>query len=119
MPELLAQHDKAIMRTYMSKEADIEALKEEARQEWELRKHEPAPDLALLMDADLKAGRRKLRVGKETLRLTQASLLEATGGALLSDEAHQLLVMGVSPFVTPSTGNVLGYLLISLNLVGS
>ena len=28
-------------------------------------------------------------MGKETLHLTQASLLEATGGALLSDDAHQ------------------------------
>ena len=36
MPELQAQHDKAIMRTYVSKEADVEALKEEARREWEL-----------------------------------------------------------------------------------
>ena len=96
MPELQAQHDKAIMRTYVSKEADVETLKEEARWEWELRKHELAPDLALLIDADLKAGRSELKVGKESLRLTEASLLEATGRVLLSDEARQLLVMGVS-----------------------
>ena len=106
MPELQAQHDKAIMRTYMSKGANVEALKEEARWEWELRKHEPAPDLALLVDADLKAGRSELKVGKESLRLTEVSLLEATGGVLLSDEARQLLVMGVSVSATRLCGNV-------------
>ena len=88
----------------------MEALKEEARREWELRKHEPAPDLALLVDADLKAGRSELKVGKESLRLTEASLLEATGGVLLSDEARQLLVMGVSVSTTRLHGNVPEYL---------
>ena len=37
MPELREQHDKAIMRSYVSKEADVEELKEEAKKEWELQ----------------------------------------------------------------------------------
>ena len=109
MPELQAQHNKAIMLTYVSKEADVEALKEEARWEWELRKHEPAPDLVLLVDANLKAVQSELKVGKESLRLTEASLLEATGGVLLSDEARQLLLMGVSISTTHFLGNVPEY----------
>ena len=110
MPELHEQHDKAIMRTYVSKEADIEVLKKQDKREWELQKHEPAPDLALLVEADLKKGRSELRVGKETFCLTQASLLESTSGVLLSDDAHQLLVMGVIISSISFPENVLEYL---------
>ena len=50
-------------------------------------------------------------MGKESLRITEASLLEATGGVLLSDEARQLLVMGVSVSTIRLHGNVPEYVL--------
>ena len=95
MPELQAQHEKAIMRAYCSRKLEVEEIKEEAKKEWEAHKHEAAPDLALLIQADLHYGNSEQWLGKETLKLTQASLLEATGGILLSDDARQALILWV------------------------
>ena len=96
LPELRAHHDEAIMRTYVSRDLEVEQLKEEANRQWEEWKHEAAPDLALMIQADLHQGKSEQRVGKETLRLTEASLLEAMGGIQLSDDARQTLILGVS-----------------------
>ena len=95
MPELWAQHDKAIMLAYCSHDLEVEEIKEEAKKEWEAWKHEAAPDLALLIQADLHNGKSEQCLGKEILKLTKASLLEATGGILLSDDARQALILGV------------------------
>ena len=95
MPELWAQHDKAIMRAYCSHDLESEEIKEEEKKEWEVWKHEAAPDLVLLVQADLHSGKSEQRLGKETLKLTQASLLEATGSILLSDDARQALILRV------------------------
>ena len=95
-PELRARHDEAVMRAYISREKEVEQLQAEAQAEWEARKDEPVADLALLVQADLHGHRSEQRLGKESLQMTQASLLEATGGLLLSDDARQVLVVGVS-----------------------
>ena len=95
MPELHTQHDKAVMWAYCSHDLEVEEIKEEGKKEWEAQKHEAAPDLALLVQADLHSGKSEQWLGKETLKLTQASLLEATGGILLSDNARQALILGV------------------------
>ena len=96
MEELRARHDEAIMRIYLSRDLEVEQLKAEAQKEWEERKHEASPDLALLIQADFHAGKSEQWFGKETLRMTEASLLEATGGIQLSDESRQTLVLSVS-----------------------
>ena len=83
------------MRTYLSKDLEVEQMKEDVAREWEEHKHEASPDLVLLINADLHSGVSEQQAGKETLRLTQASLLEATGGLLLSDDACQTLIVGV------------------------
>ena len=83
------------MWAYCSRDLEVEEIKEEAKKEWEARKHEAAPDLALLIQADLHSGKSEQWLGKETFKLTQASLLEATGGILLSDNARQALILGV------------------------
>ena len=95
MPELRARHDEAVMRMYLSKDLEVEQMKEDAAREWEERKHKASPDLTLLVKADLHSGVSEQQVGKETLRLTQVSLLEATGGFLLSSDTRQTLVLGV------------------------
>ena len=95
MPELSAQHDKAIMRAYCSHDLEVEEINEEVKREWEAQKHEAAPDLALLIQADLHSGKSEQRLRKETLKLTQVSLLEVTGSILLSDDARQALILGV------------------------
>ena len=107
MPELRARHDEVVMRSYVSREKDIEELKAAAQAEWEARKDEPVADLASLIEADLHGHKSEQRLGKESLQMTQASLLEATGGLLLTDDARQLLVMGVSLSRTfPSTARI-------------
>ena len=95
------------MKAYVSWEADVEQLKAEAQAEWETWKDESIADLALLIQADLHGRKSEQRLGKESLQMTQASLLEATGGILLSDDARQVLVIGVSLF----SGNVPEYVL--------
>ena len=83
------------MQAYCSCNLEVEEIKEEAKKEWEAQKHEAVPDLALLIQANLHSGKSEQQLGKETLKLTQASLLEATGGILLSDDARQALILGV------------------------
>ena len=95
MPELQAQHDKAIMWAYCSCDLEVEEIKKEVKKEWEAWKHEATPNLALLIQANLHSGKSEQRLGKETLKLTQASFLEATGSILLSDDARQALILGV------------------------
>ena len=84
------------MQAYVSKDLEIEQLKADAQKEWEVRKHEAAPDLVLMVQADLHGGHSEQKVGKDTLVATQAALLEGTGGILLSNDAHQTLVLSVS-----------------------
>ena len=83
------------MRAYCSHNLEVEEIKAEAMKEWEAWKHEAAPNLALLILANLHSGKSEQWLGKETLKLTQASLLEVTGGILLSDNARQALILGV------------------------
>ena len=83
------------MQAYCSHDLEVEEIKEEVKKEWEAWKHEAAPNLALLVQADLYSGKSEQGLGKETLKLTQASLLEVTGSILLSDNARQALILGV------------------------
>ena len=83
------------MWAYCSHDLEVEEIKEEAKKEWEARKHEAALNLTLLVQADLHSGKSEQQLGKETLKLTQAFLLEATGCILLSDDTRQALILGV------------------------
>ena len=87
------------MWAYCSHDLEVEEIKEEAKKEWEAWKYEAAPNLALLIQADLHSGKSEQRLGKETLKLTQASSLEVTGSILLSDDARQALILGVCSWV--------------------
>ena len=83
------------MRAYCSCNLEVEEIKEGVKKEWKAWKHEAAPDLALLVQADLHSSKSEQWLGKETLKLTQASLLEVTGSILLSDNAREALILGV------------------------
>ena len=98
LPELKAQHDKAIMRAYFSKDLDIAELKSSAQKEWEERDHEAEPDLALLTQADIHGNRSEQSLGRDTLVTTQGDLLKMTGETTLSEESRQLLLLSVSSF---------------------
>ena len=105
LPELQHQHDEAIMQAYVSKDLEIEQLKTNAQQEWEVRKHEAALDLALMVQEDRHGSHSEQWVNKDTLVATKAALLEGTGGIILSDDTHQTLVLSVSI----SVGYIPGY----------
>ena len=69
------------MQMYLSKDLEVEQMKEDAAREWEERKHEASPDLALLVKADLHSGVSEQTSGKRrTLRLTQVSPARSNRG---------------------------------------
>ena len=74
LPELKAQHDKAIAQAYLSKDLEIEELKQQAQQQWVECGQQAIPDLAILTQANIHGARTEQRVGKETLLATQASI---------------------------------------------
>ena len=90
------------MAAYASKDLDIVELKSQAQQEWEARDRQAAPDLAVMICADIHGTRTEQQLGRETLVSTQACLMEATGASTLSDESRQLLLLSVSTLFTVS-----------------
>ena len=99
LPELRKQHDIAIMKTYMSKDLEIEELKLVVQKEWEEHGREAAPDLAPMTMADIHGEKTEQQLGRDTLLATQASLLKATGDIAISDDSQQHLLMSVSFFL--------------------